>query len=54
MMMAGPGSTREVDDRVRLTQEQWDKETNQEITMVIIGRSGTGKSTLTWQKIYLI
>ena len=45
--MAGPGSTREVDDHIRLTQERWDKETNREITMVIIGRSGTGKSTLT-------
>ena len=47
MMMAGPGSTREVDDHVRLTQERWGKETNREITMVITGRSGTGKSTLT-------
>lgn len=49
MMMAGPGSTRE---HVRLTQERWDKETNREITIVITGRSGTGKSTL--PKIYLI
>ena len=47
MMMAGSGSTREVDDHVRLTQERWDKETNREITMVITRRSGTGKSTLT-------
>ena len=44
--MAGPGTTTEADDHLRLTLEQWDQQTHRGIIIVITGRSGTGKSTL--------